>query len=72
MAFHWQFEPASGSGQDPVTAPATFPSQGDAESWLGENWRAMAAGGTRSARLLDSGRVVYDLPLTTPGARGAS
>jgi hypothetical protein len=41
-----------------VEIPA-FPSQSDAESWLGEVWRELAAAGAAQATLLEDERVVY-------------
>ncbi|MEI2787062.1 MAG: hypothetical protein V9E82_15360 [Candidatus Nanopelagicales bacterium] len=38
---------------------ATFPSQADAETWLGEVWRDLLAGGVESVSLFQEGRVVY-------------
>jgi hypothetical protein len=37
----------------------TFSSQGDAESWLGENWRELLEGGVEQVTLLEEGRVEY-------------
>jgi hypothetical protein len=36
-----------------------FPSKSDAESWIGEEWRALRAAGVRRAYLLEDGRVEY-------------
>ena len=35
---------------------AIFASQGDAESWLGENWRALLAVGVDQVTLLEDAR----------------
>lgn len=37
----------------------TFSSQGDAESWLGENWRELLAAGVDQVTLLEENRVEY-------------
>ena len=37
----------------------TFSSQGDAESWLGENWRELLAAGVDQVTLLEEDRVEY-------------
>ena len=46
MPWTWRYEKADGTA---ITADelqeAIFASQGDAESWLGENWRALLAAG---------------------------
>ena len=36
-----------------------FPSQSDAESWLGEMWRELLAEGVDAVTLMEDGRVVY-------------
>lgn len=53
-------------GGGPGGEPATFSSQGDAETWLGEHWRVLAAAGVAAAALLEDGREVY-APLPLPG-----
>ncbi len=35
------------------------PARGDAESWLGENWRDLLAGGVDQVTLLEENRVEY-------------
>ncbi len=37
----------------------TFSSQGDAESWIGENWRALLDAGVDQVTLLEEGRAEY-------------
>ena len=57
MPWTWRYEKADGSV---VTADdlqeAIFVSQGDAESWLGENWRALLAIGVDQVTLLEDTR----------------
>ncbi len=53
---------AAATGQSP--GDAVFSSQGDAETWLGEHWRVLAAAGVAAAVLVADGREVYGpLPL---------
>ena len=62
MAWTWRYEDPSGSPGVPLdTAPAAepFPSQADAESWIGENWRELLAGGVAQVTLLEGDREVY-------------
>lgn len=40
-------------------SPGDFPSQGDAETWLGEQWRELADGGVESVSLHRDGELVY-------------
>ncbi len=56
MAWTWQYQPA-GSG---ATLPSPeFPSQADAESWVGETWRELADAGVASVSLLEDDSTVY-------------
>jgi hypothetical protein len=60
MAWSWQFEQADGSLVPSRGMPReTFSSQGDAESWLGENWRDLLASGVDQVTLLEEGRIEY-------------
>ena len=66
MAFHWRFETAEGAvyGEAELALPAAastedFPNQGDAESWIGETWRALAEEGVAAVTLLEDERLVY-------------
>ncbi|MGH3544696.1 MAG: hypothetical protein ACRDPW_02010 [Mycobacteriales bacterium] len=40
-----------------------FPSQSDAESWLGEHWRDLAAAGVTEVELIESEKVHYAMSL---------
>jgi hypothetical protein len=54
----WRYEDADGqSVTDP--APQQFPSQSDAESWLGEEWRALIESGVDSVYLLEDSQPIY-------------
>ena len=60
MTWTWQLEAEDGTVVSPRDLPAeTFPSQSDAESWLGENWRALLAAGVDQVTLLEDGRAEY-------------
>jgi hypothetical protein len=60
MTFTWRFESSDGS---PVVRPGVgserFPSQADAESWVGEAWQDLLADGVDQVTLLEGDRVVY-------------
>jgi anti-sigma regulatory factor (Ser/Thr protein kinase) len=64
MPWTWRYEKADGTA---VAADdlqeAIFVSQGDAESWLGENWRALLAVGVDQVTLLEDSRAEYG-PMT--------
>jgi len=63
--WRWRLEDASGaevalSGADAQEyAEVTFPSQGDAESWIGETWSALADLGVAQVTLFEADREVY-------------
>jgi hypothetical protein len=60
MAWSWQFEKEDGTVAASRGLPKeTFSSQGDAESWLGENWRELLEGGVDQVTLVEEGRVEY-------------
>ena len=56
----WTYLDADGAGLTGEDLPANaFPSQGEAESWLGEEWHHLAANGVEAVTLLESDAVVY-------------
>jgi hypothetical protein len=60
MTWTWQFERADGAAALSRDLPKeTFSSQGDAETWLGENWHGLVDGGVDQVTLLEDGRVEY-------------
>jgi hypothetical protein len=63
--WHWRLEDSAGAE---VPAPAvagvpgtgqSFPSQSDAESWVGEVWRELLEAGVDQVRLFEADREVY-------------
>ncbi|MGW6007222.1 hypothetical protein ACWFNS_19345 [Oerskovia enterophila] len=50
----WELDDADGRALTTPVSPA-FTNQFDAEQWLGESWRALAAQGAAAARLLNDG-----------------
>ena len=60
MAWTWRYEKTDGAVVSAADLPeAIFASQGDAESWLGENWRALVDAGVDQVTLLDDERAEY-------------
>jgi len=58
--FTWRYEDPAGSEIASAALPApTFPSQADAESWVGETWRELLDGGVEQVFLLRDGETVY-------------
>jgi hypothetical protein len=64
LSWTWQYEAADGAALDGsglVNAPAQeiFPSQSDAESWLGEVWPELLHAGVEQVTLREDDRKVY-------------
>ena len=60
MAWSWRYEAPDGTAlAPPAGADVTFPSQADAESWVGETWRELLAAGVHQVVLLEGERQVY-------------
>ncbi len=60
MAWHWQLQgPDGAEWQGELAAGQQFPSQSDAETWLGESWRELRSHGVGGVVLLEDDRVVY-------------
>jgi len=60
MPWTWRYEKVDGSvitTDEPQEA--IFASQGDAESWLGENWRALLSAGVDQVSLLSDSKTEY-------------
>lgn len=64
--WEWHFDGAEGQALDRPVSPV-FTTQFDAEQWLGETWRALAAQGVVAARLVHEG-VQATPTLTIPAA----
>ncbi|MFC4591140.1 hypothetical protein [Sphaerisporangium corydalis] len=60
MTWRWRYENANGGEVTDSPLPREiFPSQADAESWLGENWRSLLSSGVEQVALLDDDKVEY-------------
>lgn len=65
MTWTWHYEDADGGA---VSGPDdAFTSQADAESWLGQAWREIAAAGAVSVALVEDDRVEYRMGLSPGG-----
>lgn len=58
MAWTWRYEGSDGAAVEGVTGE-TFPSQADAETFIGESWRELREQGVHAVVLLDGDREVY-------------
>ena len=63
MTWSWRYLKADGSAAEPAAALAAsgggFPSQSDAESWVGETWRELLDDGVDAVVLYEDERLVY-------------
>jgi len=64
MAWTWRYLDQSGTVIPPTKVSgggdgSGFPTQSEAESWLGERWRELADAGVDAVTLLEDGRDVY-------------
>ena len=58
MAWTWRYETGTGSAVAGVHGES-FPTQADAETWIGENWRDLLEAGVEQVVLLENERAVY-------------
>lgn len=58
-AWTWRFEKSDGTEVSPAVQPEEFTTQGDAESWIGEQWKELAEGGADQVTLSEDGTVIY-------------
>ena len=61
MAWIWRYEAPDGSTAAPeaLAPPEAFPSQSDAESFIGESWRELLDAGVAQVTLFEGDRKVY-------------
>ena len=62
LSWDWRLEDPSGAELDPAAVGVEVPradNQGDAESWLGENWRDLLERGVATVTLFDGEQEVY-------------
>jgi len=65
MAWSWRYE--GPNGQEQAGGSESFPSQSDAESWLGQTWRDLVSQGVVTAILMEDDRVEYRMSLLPAG-----
>jgi hypothetical protein len=61
VGWTWRYQNSDGLVITPHDAPEAevSPTQGDAETWLGETWQQLADAGVDAVVLLEDGREVY-------------
>lgn len=71
MAWVWVYESSDGRPVDPLPPAAVtdpFPTQSDAETWVGEAWRGLLDAGIDAVTLYEGDRLVYGpMSLHPPG-----
>ncbi|QSY47887.1 MULTISPECIES: hypothetical protein [Streptomyces] len=68
MVWTWRFEKSDGSETPPALEPEEFTTQGDAESWIGENWKDLLEGGVDQVRLFEDDTDIYAAPMSLHAA----
>ncbi len=58
MTWSWQYVRGDASDAGPIGSQA-FPTQSDAETWIGESWQELLGAGVDAVSLLEEERVVY-------------
>ncbi|AOR29720.1 hypothetical protein BFF78_00175 [Streptomyces fodineus] len=71
MVWTWRFEKADGSETASPVEPEEFTTQGDAEAWIGEEWRALLDGGVDQVRLFEDDTEIYPAPMSLQEAADA-
>jgi hypothetical protein len=68
MSWTWRYLDAAGNAVERADlAQPGFPTQGDAETWIGEEWPGLLAAGVEAVVLLEAEREVYGpMSLRTP------
>jgi hypothetical protein len=61
VSWTWRYQNSEGAVVTPEDAPIaeSSPTQGDAETWIGEIWRELLDAGVDAVVLLEDGREVY-------------
>jgi hypothetical protein len=60
VSFSWRYETQDGAAVAAADLPdERFPTQSDAESWIGEAWRDLLERGVDQVSLLEGDRQVY-------------
>ncbi|CAM5234267.1 Mtc1 family protein OS=Streptomyces alboniger OX=132473 GN=CP975_09550 PE=4 SV=1 [Streptomyces alboniger] len=67
-AWTWRFEKADGTEVQPAVQPEEFTTQGDAESWVGEYWKALSDGGADQATLFEDTTKISPMSLHADAA----
>ncbi|MEO7059485.1 MAG: hypothetical protein ABI083_07195 [Lapillicoccus sp.] len=55
----WKLLDAQSESVEHAMGGSTFPTQSEAESWLGEEWQTLLEGGVDAVTLVEDGAEVY-------------
>lgn len=67
MTWSWTYAGTDGQTLEPEAAVDAFPSQAEAEDWIGVTWRELRESGVASVTLVEDDRVVYGPMSLDPG-----
>lgn len=59
MSWSWRYEQADGQPAEGAGPAGGFPTQADAETWIGEAWRGLLEAGVDQVTLLEDDSEVY-------------
>ncbi len=59
MTWTWSYEGPDGAALTDGPDQPDFPTQADAESWVGETWRELSAAGVSAVTLFEGDRKAY-------------
>jgi hypothetical protein len=59
MDWNWKYTDASGAEVVSPLGDQGFPTQADAETWVGETWQELLDGGVEAVTLCEGDREVY-------------
>jgi hypothetical protein len=59
MSWTWRYETAAGEPVPGQPGSQAFPTQSDAETWVGEAWRDLLDSGVDRVQLMEDDHVVY-------------
>ncbi|MFD8479646.1 hypothetical protein [Kitasatospora sp. NPDC059673] len=63
MVWTWRYEKSDGTVVAQDGGAEEFSSQGDAESWIGEEWKTLLDDGVDQVVLVEDGRDIYPMSL---------
>jgi hypothetical protein len=59
MSWTWRYETRDGKPIESAGASPSFPTQSDAETWIGESWPELLDAGVDAVTLLEDASVIY-------------